>query len=200
MSSSGLFKKFTIDSIAQMASTKTSEQRRVRQRLQEQYPMLEPYWEEIMPKKDDIMLVRAHDQVHLVTTVGAAPRVLFFNHHDGDFLPHLRLLHQYPFILPRHQVDVGGCKYVISGANVMCQGLTSAGGEVADDVNETQPVAIYIEGKEHAVAVGFATMSSDEILKKNKGPCVDNVHYLGDGLWMTPVLASGAAKTQAQSS
>ena len=49
-------------------------------------------------------------------------------------------------------------------------------------------VAVMAEGKEHAVAIGLMKMSSEELLAKNKGVGVDNIHYLNDGLWlMKPV-------------
>ena len=32
-----------------------------------------------------------------------------------------------PFILPQQQVDKGAIRFILSGANIMCPGLTSAG-------------------------------------------------------------------------
>lgn len=37
-----------------------------------------------------------------------------------------------PLILPQQQVDKGAIKFLLSGANVMCRGLTSAGAKLAD--------------------------------------------------------------------
>ncbi len=45
----------------------------------------------------------------------------------------------------------------------MCQGLTSAGGSVPDGIAENQVVAIYVEGKEHALAIGTTILSSDNM-------------------------------------
>lgn len=188
MSSNDIFKKFTMDSISQLAATKASDQRRIRAKLEDQYPCLAEYWEEIMPKKNDIMLVKCHDNVALVVTTTPVMEVLFFQHHEGEFLPHLKLLHRYPFALPAHQCDIGGTKFVLSGATVMCPGLTSKGGIVAPNVPVGAPVQVRIEGKQHAVAVGFATMSSDDIKKLGKGLCIDNAHHMGDGLWNLHVL------------
>lgn len=195
-SSADLFKKFTLESVAQIATSKLKEQKEVRQALADQYPMLESYWEEILPKKQEVLLIRCHDQVYCVALQSAKPEVLFFRHHDGPYYPHLRLLHRYPFILPSHQVDIGGCKYVVSGANIMCQGLTSAGGIIQEDLDEGTPVSIYIEGKQHAVAVGCMMMSSADVVKKNKGPCVENIHHLGDGLWMNYALSASHIGSQ----
>jgi PUA domain protein len=190
--SSDIFKKFTLESVAQMAATSMKDQKRMRDDLAEQYPSLAEHWEDILPKKVELMLVRCHEQVFMVTHAGTTPEVLFFRHHNGPYLPHLKLLHQYPFILPRVQCDIGGCRYVISGANVMCQGLTSAGGSLDDDIKVGDVVAIHVEGKKLAVGVGLCTMAPKEIRAKNKGPCIDNVHHLGDGLWMNPILSASS--------
>ena len=37
-----------------------------------------------------------------------------------------------PVILPHQQVDKGAIKFLLSGANVMCRGLTSPGAKLAD--------------------------------------------------------------------
>ncbi|CAJ1007490.1 putative Pre-PUA-like domain/PUA domain containing protein [Leishmania naiffi] len=188
--SADLFKKFTLENVAQIASSSHKEQKEVREELAEQYPALREHWEEILPKKSDIFIIRCQGQVHCITLVSSQPEVLFFNHHGGPYMPHLRLLHKYPFMLKGHQMDIGGCRHVISGANVMCQGLTSAGGVVADDTEEGEVVGVYVEGKAHAVAVGVMLISSEEIKERNRGPCIENVHHLGDGLWMNPILSA----------
>lgn len=35
-----------------------------------------------------------------------------------------------PFFLPKEQVDLGAIKFVMSGANIMCPGLTSPGAKI----------------------------------------------------------------------
>ena len=44
-------------------------------------------------------------------------------------------------------------------------------------------MAIYAEGKQHALAVGITKMSTADIKSVNKGIGVDTVHHLNDGLW-----------------
>jgi len=65
------------------------------------------------------------------------------------------------------------------------------GGEMPPDTPE-QPglekgdgVVIYAEDKEYPLAVGFMTMSSVDVRKKNKGTGIELCHFLGDGLWST---------------
>ena len=65
------------------------------------------------------------------------------------------------------------------------------GGEMPPDTEEGPAldkgdgVVIYAEGKQYPLAVGFMTMSSSDVRKKNKGTGIENCHYLGDGLWGT---------------
>jgi predicted RNA-binding protein (TIGR00451 family) len=87
-----------------------------------------------------------------------------------------------PDILPKYQVDRGAVPFVLGGANIMAPGLTSAGG-MMDDVPTESVVAVMVQGKEHAIAIGVTTMSTEEIRKVNKGNAVENTHWLNDGLW-----------------
>lgn len=59
---------------------------------------------------------------------------LFFAERDGPWFPTLRLLHQYPDMLPKLRADEGAIKFVLSGANIMCPGLTSPGATMHDEV------------------------------------------------------------------
>ena len=63
----------------------------------------------------------------------------------------------------RVQADKGAIPFLLSGANCMCPGLTSAGGVLPDGLSENTPVLIMIEGKEHAIGVGILKMSSEQM-------------------------------------
>lgn len=137
---------------------------------------------------------------------------LFFSTRDGGWFPTLRTLHKYPDMMPRLRADQGAIKFVLSGANIMCPGLTSPGATIHDEVrlrgvgaedgrgeapspaaararatgwrrpirsacpvSPTQvdagtPVALYAEGKEHAMAIGFTTLSTAEV--GCRAPCL----------------------------
>jgi PUA domain protein len=45
-----------------------------------------------------------------------------------------------PEIMKKFQVDRGAIKFVLSGANIMCPGLTSPGGALDIGVEEETPV------------------------------------------------------------
>jgi len=108
---------------------------------------------------------------------------LFYKTRDTPYFPTLKLLHKYPQIMPKLRVDTGAIKFVLSGANIMCPGLTSPGATIHDEVDKETPVAIYAENKEHALAIGYTSMSTEEIRTVNQGVGVETIHCLNDGLW-----------------
>lgn len=67
-----------------------------------------------------------------------------------------------PFILPHMQVDKGAIRFVLSGANIMCPGLTSPGAKMSK-LESGKVAAIMAEGKENALAVGKLVMSTEEM-------------------------------------
>lgn len=80
---------------------------------------------------------RSPDHVQLVI-LGDEP--LFFAARDDPWLPTLRLLHKYPLMMNRLRVDTGAIKFVLSGANIMCPGLTSPGATIHTEARSvTQP-------------------------------------------------------------
>ena len=153
--------------------------------LAEEYPPLEGLLEDLVPKKGDVAMAKCADKVQMLC-LGGEP--LFFQLRDGPFFPTLRLLQRHPDIMPKLRVDRGAIKFVLSGANVMCPGLTSPGAEIHDEVEEGMPVAIFAEGKEHPLAIGVTTMSTADIRDINKDIGVELVHYLNDDLWKSPKL------------
>ncbi|KXS17668.1 hypothetical protein M427DRAFT_30157 [Gonapodya prolifera JEL478] len=157
-----MLKRFEVkDHIASQSQVKGSVQRAIRQKIADTYPALSPFIDELLPKKAPMILVKCHEHVNLVVVDS---EVLFFNHYDGPYLPHLKLLHQYPDILPILRADKGAIKFILSGANIMAPGLTSKGATMpAQSLEKGAPVAVYAEGKEHALAVGLLEMSTDEM-------------------------------------
>ncbi|KAJ8678785.1 hypothetical protein QAD02_014572 [Eretmocerus hayati] len=168
------------DSVSSIQQLKSSVQKGIRTKLLDTYPYLEKYIDQIIPKKDSFRLVKCHDHIEIM--VNSAGELLFFRQREGSWMPTLKLLHKYPFILPLQQVDKGAIKFVLSGANIMCPGLTSKGARMTPADKQTV-VAVMAEGKQHALAVGLTTLSTQEIAQVNKGVGIENCHYLNDGLW-----------------
>ncbi|XP_045385455.1 malignant T-cell-amplified sequence 2 [Eulemur rufifrons] len=175
-----MFKKFDEkENVSNCIQLKTSIIKGIKNQLIEQFPGIEPWLNQIMPKKDPVKIVRCHEHTEILTVNG---ELLFFRQRKGPFYPTLRLLHKYPFILPHQQVDKGAIKFVLSGANIMCPGLTSPGAKLYPAEVDTI-VAVMAEGKQHALCVGVMKMSAEDIEKVNKGIGIENIHYLNDGLW-----------------
>ncbi|KAK2169173.1 hypothetical protein LSH36_12g28014 [Paralvinella palmiformis] len=180
-----MFKKFDEkEHVTGVNNIKSSVQKGIRSKLLEQYPYLEGYLDKIVPKKD-LRMAKCQDHIEII--VGKDGELLFFRQRDGPLFPSLKLLHKYPFMLPHMQVDKGAIRFVLSGANVMCPGLTSPGAKMTKAEADTI-VAIMAENKQHALAVGVTKLSSEKILEVNKGIGIETIHYLNDGLWhMKPV-------------
>ena len=177
-----MFAKFNLSDISGVSQVKSSQARGIRTKILEQFPSLEAPLEELMPKRLPLKLAKCKARVTLI--LGGEGQILFVQERDGPFFPHLRLLHQYPDILPHFRVDKGAIKRVLSGAPIMCPGLTSANAAMVDVPADT-PVAIMAEGKQHALAIGLTVMSTEEIRTINKDVGVNNVLYLNDGVWKT---------------
>ncbi|CAL8097888.1 unnamed protein product [Calicophoron daubneyi] len=176
-----MFKKFEDkEDISSVTNAKNSRAKAIRKRVCEDYGVSPEIMEQIIPKKDTLKLVKCHEHIEMFADTQG--EVLFFCQRDGPFIPTLKLLHKYPFLLPHLQVDRGAIKHVLNGSNIMCPGLTSPGARMTQ-VPQESVVAIMAEGKQHALAIGLTKLSSDDILDINKGVGVENLHYLNDGLW-----------------
>ncbi|XP_052010884.1 malignant T-cell-amplified sequence 1 isoform X2 [Xyrauchen texanus] len=123
-----MFKKFDEkENVSNCIQLKTSVIKGIKNQLLDQFPNLNEWLNQIMPKKEPVKIVRCHEHVEILMVNG---ELLFFRQREGPFYPSLRLLHKYPFILPHQQVDKGAIKFVLSGANIMCPGLTSPGAKL----------------------------------------------------------------------
>ncbi|CAK9303777.1 unnamed protein product [Gordionus sp. m RMFG-2023] len=170
--------------VSGVSQIKSSVQRNIRAKLLENYP-IEEYIDDIIPKKEGIKIVKCHEHIEIIANT--AGDLLFFHDKSDIYIPTLKLLHKYPFMLPHQTVDKGAIRFILSGAHIMCPGLNSSGA-ILNKAHEGMIVAIMGEGKEHAVAIGWMKLSSDKIKELNKGIGIENVHYLNDGLWkMKPV-------------
>lgn len=73
----------------------------------ESYPHLESVIDDILPKKENFKLIKCRDHVELIAAADGT--VQFVKHRDYPYIPTLRLLHKYPYILPPQQVREKSC-------------------------------------------------------------------------------------------
>ncbi|KAH0478073.1 MAG: hypothetical protein KVP17_002116 [Porospora cf. gigantea B] len=183
-----MFRKFERSDAAQSSLMKNSVQRAIRMQLVETYPRLEPVFDQIWAPEDAVRLVKCRNNANLLV-VNDEPK--FFQDtadKSAPWVPTLRVLHMYPSLVTRVQVDQGAIKFVLRGANVMCQGLTSAGGAM-ETFEEGAVVQILAEGLAHPLGLGRATMSSQAIKETNSGACIEVYTTTHDGLWNLKTLA-----------
>ncbi|XP_075250742.1 malignant T-cell-amplified sequence 2-like [Convolutriloba macropyga] len=191
------FKKNSLEDFILDTKLNSSDRKRIRAYVQAHYPGIVPYMNDIWPKNEDsvhYVSVRNSDAKAQVIAIKGQPA--FFTSKDERvskevqqefkidrrWIPTLKLIHQYPCILTHQQVDKGAIPFVLSGADVMCPGLTSAGGSLADTKID-DVVAITAEGKQHAMAVGKMILDSEQIRTQNKGHGIRNLNVMCDGLW-----------------
>ncbi|KAH9053880.1 hypothetical protein EDB87DRAFT_1649219 [Lactarius vividus] len=198
-----MFKKFqpSTDIVGQ-TPVKSSVQRGIRSTLLSSWKIDPETLEEIWPKKEsivhvkwsvtelrfftDLMCLRTNNSRDHLSIYALHGEPLFFQGLDGPYLPTVRLLHKYPFILPHVRIDRGAIRFLLAGAHMMCPGLTSAGGWLppADAALPAgTAVAFDAEGKEFAVGVGITKLGTEEMRAVNKGIAVESVTYVGDDLW-----------------
>jgi len=181
-----MFKKFTQEeSVSSHSQVKSSVGRAIRSSVLELYPALEDVVEEILPKKESMVLAKCADHISLLL-VNRKP--VFFQIRDGPWFPTLRLVHLYPsaFASSTWQTDSGAIKFVLGGAQIMCPGFTNGAMDV--DIPLEAPVVVGAHGKRHAMCVGRVKMTRSDIASVNKGIAVENLHFLGDGLWQLPTI------------
>ncbi|KAK5123176.1 hypothetical protein LTR85_003374 [Meristemomyces frigidus] len=175
------------------SKVKSSAQRAIRTKILETYPRLEPHVDELLPKKEQLDLLKIPDRVSLYC-LGTTP--LFWQHMDDAIMPHLQVVHKYPWAFPRIRIDRGAIRFVLSGATLMVPGLTSPGGRLPGDPEAGEEygnggkdlevgdvVVVEAEGKENACMVGVLKMGTKEMKEKKKGVGIENGHFVGDGLW-----------------
>ena len=76
-------------------------------------------------------------------------------------------------------VDMGAVKFVTNGADIMAAGIIDAD----SNIQENDQVWICDEKHHKPLAVGIALISGEEMVSKKSDKAVQNIHYIGDGLW-----------------
>jgi PUA domain protein len=77
------------------------------------------------------------------------------------------------------EVDHGAIPFLLNGADCMAAGIHSA----CKTIEEGD--LIWIRDQEHGkpLAIGWATMSADEMIAATSGKAVKSIHHVGDELW-----------------
>ena len=159
---------------------KSSQEKAFRKQLMDSIPKLVDIIDQIWTKKTKVQTGKLENfRVYFLNN-----EPCFLQAKEGPIIPHLKLLHKFPFLLPTCQVDKGGIKHLISGADVMIPGMTSEGGKLPTEKEIPHNiVAVLCEGLENAMAIGQMLMSASEMEKQGKGVGIKVYTYLGDDTW-----------------
>ena len=173
------YKPIKLETISK-SSLKASQEKSIKKQVLDSLPNIEPILDKIWTKKSNIQIgkQKPHFVIYFIND-----EPCFLQPKEGPIIPHLKLLHKYPSILPSCQVDNKGMKNMISGANVMIPGLISEGGKLPQGKIPHNLVAVYIEGMENAISIGQMTMSPEDMKETQKGIGVEVYTYIGDGAW-----------------
>jgi predicted RNA-binding protein (TIGR00451 family) len=77
-------------------------------------------------------------------------------------------------------VDEGAIKYVLNGADIMRPGVRT----YEDWGDSGRLVVVREEKKGRSIAVAESMVSSEEMRGMAKGPCLKNLHRVGDRYWI----------------
>ena len=142
---------------------KSSQEKSFRKQLLESIPKLEQIIDQIWTKKTDISSGKLENfRIYFLNN-----EPCFLQAKEGPIIPHLKLLHKYPFLLPTCQVDEGGIKHLISGADVMIPGMTSKGGKLPTEKVPNRDIYTKLENRYKALPKKYRLM-------------VEHIEYLDD--------------------
>jgi len=96
---------------------------------------------------------------------------------DNLIVPHLvekDLLSYFPCVI----VDMGAVGFICNGANVMRPGITHI-----DSFGVSEIVVVKDQVHNKSLAVGHSRVDAATMMNLEKGPVIDNLHYVGDIFW-----------------
>ncbi len=98
---------------------------------------------------------------------------------EDKVFPTINLLTKFPANFKKVVVDMGAIKYLINGADVMAPGIVNAD----ENIEEGDVVVVVDEKHNKPICVGIALISGKDMVEKDKGKAIKNIHYVGDEIW-----------------
>lgn len=178
-------KAFKIKSNAQL---KGSDTKRLKARLQNEYPTLtDSEFQTLFPSKSSITCVKVVTHSGFVSSVFSVDkRPMFFEIEGGNLAPTLYTTWLLPEILPYFTTVSGVLPKLSNGADLMLPGVVPMGTglRMYGNFKKGQLVAINLTFNKSAVGVGVLNRSSDDLyMAGGHGSAVKPVHLFGDKLW-----------------
>ncbi|CAI2380744.1 unnamed protein product [Moneuplotes crassus] len=174
--------KVPLEGITSSSQPKSSVQKNIIKKFIEQFPLMETYIEEVIPKGTKLTEAKLKGVSH-IKVYFIEEEVLFYQQRDQTIIPHLKLLHKYPTMMKHMQCDKGAIKHIIGGSDVMAPGLLHENGVIDESAVVGDVIAIMAEGKRHAMAIGRMAMTPADIKETKKGIAIALETYITDALW-----------------
>ncbi len=124
-------------------------------------------------KKDKIVLLKEEDSKSILKD----KKENFF-YLDDILVPNLKLIIQRNF-LKKIIVDLGAIKFVTNGADVMRPGIK----EIGEGIKKNDVILVMDEKYHKPLAVCKALYDTEDMLAKNEGKVLQNLHHVGDKRW-----------------
>ncbi len=121
--------------------------------------------DDLIPKKEPVYKIRLKDNGKVDLFV--VNKQIICYKYIKDYIFPLRFLQAYPNGHKKVQVDKGAIKFVLNGADIMCQGLTSQGGFIQDDLQIDDIVLVFAESMSTPIGIGKMVMSEKQIRVTN---------------------------------
>ena len=133
-----MFKRFTQEEcVSSQSQVKSSVGRAIRTAICDQYPKIEDVIDELLPKKESLVLAKCTNHIQLLVVKNEP---IFFQQRDGPWFPTLRLVHRRASVFEDHvwRTDAGAIRFVLGGSNVMCPGFTHDDGDMKRKLNRAK--------------------------------------------------------------
>jgi len=146
-----------------------------REEAEEIYNKLLMKWSrEILPKRFKGLLALELDDKRALLMLDDF-RVVRIGDKFVPFLADTKRVEAFPYVM----VDIGAVRFICNGADVMRPGVKA----FPTIFRKGDVVVVKDEKYQKAVAVGEASVSSEEAQQLTKGPIIINLHYVGDKIW-----------------
>ena len=129
-----------------------------------------PVGEKVMSKKSKVY---EDNNVLFIDEIPA-----FFREGKTIWIPTLHLILKFDNLLPKVFVDKGAIKFVVNGADIMRPGITKS-----ESFSKESFIAIVDENYNKPLAIGEPLFNSEDLMNKESGKVVKNLHYIGDDIW-----------------
>ncbi|XP_014230139.1 eukaryotic translation initiation factor 2D [Trichogramma pretiosum] len=179
-------KAFRVKSNNQLKGT---ERKKLSNDLNQAYPSLQQEdIQKLLPKKEVISVVKVVTHSEKIVKIYYNDKIpLFFQIDSSSILfPTIFTLWNYPGLLYSYITRTAVVRNLTNGANLMLPGVVIDGPikfHSYGKLSKGTPVSIITEDNKAPVAVGFTSLSSEDMYMSNgHGKCVDIMHVFGDYL------------------